>query len=140
MVGRLTVGIPRWSPFSLVLFLVWMAPIFAELEGRIMEDVLSVPVEFTSYVDGLHCGLYDERRSWRGLEKVERRELKEELLDRVLVVLNKVAGEKGFPIAEVKAECLFMHSRIGRRGTRGVADQVEGLGLILDDELDFGQY
>ena len=60
--GRSTVGVPQGSPLSSVRFLVWMAPILVEM---------GVGIEFPSYVDDLHCGLYDERASCRGVEEVE---------------------------------------------------------------------
>ena len=90
-VGRSMVGVPKGSPLSPVLFLVWMAPILVEMERRICEEVPGVGVEFPSYVDDLHCGLYDERASCRRLEEVERREGMGDLVDRVSVVLKEVA-------------------------------------------------
>ena len=65
-VGRSAIGVPQGSPLSTVLFLAWMAMILVEMERRIHEEVPVVGVEFPSYIDDLHCGLYDERAScWR---------------------------------------------------------------------------
>ena len=52
-------GVPQGSPLSPVVFLVWMAPIVVEIQQQIREKVPGVGVEFPSYVDDLHCGLYD---------------------------------------------------------------------------------
>ena len=49
-------GVPKGSPLSLVLFLVWMVPIRVEMERRIRKEVPGVGVKFPSYVDDLPCG------------------------------------------------------------------------------------
>ena len=110
-VGRSKTGVPQGSPLSPVLFLVWMAPILAEMERRIKEEVLGVSVEFPSYVDDLHCGLYDEGRMARELGTIDRRERMEELLDRVSAVLKEVAAECGLPLAEDKQERLVLRNK-----------------------------
>ena len=139
-VGRLSTGVPQGSPLSPVLFLVWMAPILTEMERRIKEEVPGVGVEFPSYVDNLHCGLYEDGRAVRDLQGVDRKERMEELLDRVSFVLKEVAAERGLPLAEDKEERLVLRSKNGRRGRRGVAEKVKWLGVILDEDLDFGQH
>ena len=72
--GRLVMGVPQGSLLSPVLFLVWLAPILIEMEQRIREEVPGIGVEFPSYVDNLHCRLYDERGPCRRMEEVEGRE------------------------------------------------------------------
>lgn len=64
----------------------------------------------------------------------------EEALERVSSVLKEVAMEWSFPLAEDKEERLILRSKSGRRGRRGVAEQVKWLWVILDDELNFSQY
>ena len=59
--GAAAKGVPQGSPLSLVLFLVFIAPILKEMERRVKEEVGRVEVQFLSYVDDLHCGLYDMR-------------------------------------------------------------------------------
>ena len=117
-----------------------MAPILAEMEWRIKEEVPGVSVEFPSYVDDLHCGLYDGGRMTRELGTIDRRERMEELLDRVSVVLKEVAAEHGLPLAEDKEERLVLRNKNGRRGRRAVAEKVKWLGVILDEDLDFGPH
>ena len=70
-------GVPQGSPLSPALLLVFMAPILEEMECRVKEEVGRVEVQFPSYVDDLHCGLYDMRDTEE--EKVKR----ERMQDRV---------------------------------------------------------
>ena len=81
--GRSTLGVPQGSPLSPVLFLVRMSPILSQMEKRIVEEVPGVAVEFPSYVDDLHCGLYETGRAVGGLDEVGRKERMEDLWDRV---------------------------------------------------------
>ena len=117
-----------------------MAPILSEIERRIVEEVPGVAVEFPSYVDDLHCGLYKTGRAVGRLDGVERKERMEELLDRVSVVLKEVAADYRLPLAEKKEERMVLRNRSGKRGRRGVAEKVKWLGGILDKDLDFGQH
>ena len=110
------------------------------MERRIKEEVPGVGVEFPSYVDDLHCGLYDGGRAVRVGSVMDRKERMEDLLGRVSVVLKEVAAERGLPLAEDKEERLVLRCRSGRRGRRGVAEKVKWLGVILDEDLDFGQH
>ena len=110
------------------------------MKRRIKEEVPGVSVEFPSYVDDLHCGLYDGGRMARELGAIDRRKRMEELLDRVSAVLKEVAAERGLPLAEHKEERLVLRNRNGRRGRRGIAEKVKWLGVILDEDLDFGPH
>ena len=133
-------GVPKGYPLSLILFLVLLALILVELERRIREEVPGVGVEFPSYVDNLHYGLYDERVSCRRLWELERLEEMADLVDRVSVVLKEVAADRGLPLAEDKEEGLILIGGGGRRGKRGVSKKVMWLGVILDKDLDFGAH
>ena len=105
-----------------------------------MEEVPGVAVEFPSYVDDLHCGLYETGRAVGRLDGEERKERMEDLLDRVSVVLKEVATDYRLPLAEDKEERLVLRNSSGKRGRRGVAEKVKWLGVILEEDLDFGQH
>lgn len=139
-VGASSNGVPQGSPLSLVLFLVWMAPILREMERHVVEEVSGVGLEFPSYVDDLHCRLYVGWRSVGGLDTIERKERMEDLLDRVSSTIKVVAGERGLPHAEDKEETHVLYDKTGHRGQRGIADKVKWLEVILDEYLDFGQH
>lgn len=117
-----------------------MALILLEIERQIKEEVPGVGVEFPSYVDDLPFGLYDDRRATRGLEEVERRECMQDLVTRVSNVLKEVAEELRLPLAEDKEERLILRSKGDRRGGRGEVEKVKWLGVILDEDLDFGPH
>ena len=102
-----------------------MAPILVKMEWWIREEVPGVGVELPSYVDNLHCGLYDKGVSCRWLEVVERRESMVDLVNWVSTVLKEVAAERGLPLAEDKDERLILQGRSGRRGRRGVCEKVK---------------
>ena len=58
-----------------------------------VEEVPGVGVEFPSYVDDLHCGLYIGRRGVGNLHAIGRRERMGGLLDRVSTTHKEVARE-----------------------------------------------
>ena len=92
-------GVPQGSPLSPVLFLVFMAPILEEMERRVKEEVGMVEVQFPSYMDDLHCGLYD----MRGAEEEEvKRERMQDLVARVQRVVAEVAAVQELPLAADK--------------------------------------
>ena len=68
--------------------MIWMAPILQEMERRLVEEMPGLRIEFPSYVDDLHCGLYNERVGGRGEEELDRRESMGEWLDRASVVIK----------------------------------------------------
>ena len=132
-------GGPQGSPLSPVLFLVFMAPILEEMERRVKEEVGRVEVQFPSYVDDLHCGLYD----MRGAEEEEaKRERMQDLVTRVQRVVAEVAAEQELPLAADKEESMVLRGGWGRKKTRknGIVEKVRWLGVILDDRLDFKEH
>ena len=131
---------PHGSRLSPILFLVWLALILVEMERRIWKEVPGVGVEFPSYIDDLHCRLYDRRVSCRGMEEVERRELMVDLVDRVSVVLKEVAAERSLPLAEDKEERIILRGGGDRRGRRGDGEKVKWLWVIVDEDLEFGAH
>ena len=110
-------GVPQGSPLSPVLFLVFMAPILEEMERRVREEVGRVEVQFPSYVDDLHCGLYD----MRGAEGEEvKRERMQDLVTRVQRVVAEVAAEQELPLAADKEESMGLRGGCGRKKNRKI--------------------
>ena len=107
-----------------------------------MEEVAPATVDFPSYVDDLHCGIYVRGGGTRKAlsDPLEARERMEDLLDRASTTIKEVAVARGVPLAEDKEERLILHDRKGRRGRRGVVEKVKWVGVILDEELDFGPH
>ena len=56
------------------------------------------------------------------------------------MLLNEVAAERGLPLVEDKEERLILWSGGGRRERREVSEKVKWLGVILDEDLDFGPH
>ena len=132
--GTATKGVPQGSPLSPVLFLVYMAPILKEMEHRVKEEVGRVAVRFPSYVDDLHCGLYDRRGAEDEVMKCERMQ---DLMSRVQRVVAEVAVKQQLPLAANKEELMVIKGGCGRKKTRsGLVEKVKWLGVILDDRLD----
>ena len=96
-------------------------------------------VQFPSYVDDLHCGLYDRRVVG---EEEGKRERMQDLVTRVQRVVTKVAAEQRLPLAADKAEAMVLRGGCGRKKRRknGLTEKVKWLGVILDDRLDFKEH
>ena len=56
------------------------------------------------------------------------------------MVRKEVRTEYRLPLAEDKEERLVLRNRSGKHARRGVAEKVTWLGVILDEDLDFGQH
>ena len=132
-------GVPQGSPRSPVLYMMFMALILEEMERRVKEEVGRVDVQFPSYVDDLHCGLYD--RQGTGEEGVKRERM-QDLVASVQLVVAEVAAEQGLPLDADKEESMVLRGGYGRKKRRrnGLAEKVKWLGVILDDRLDFKEH
>ena len=113
-----------------------MAPILEEMERRVKEEVGRVEVQFPSYVDDLHCRLYDRRGAGEEQVKYERMQ---DMIARVQRVVAEVAAEQSLPLAADKQESMVLRGGGGRKKRRrnGLAEKVKWLRVILDDSLDF---
>ena len=76
-----------------------MAPILEEMERRVKEEVGRVDVQFPSYVDDLHCGLYDRRVA--GEEEAERERMQDLVarVQRVLTAGGRHVGAVGLDVS-----------------------------------------
>ena len=102
------------------------------------EELRRVDVQFPTYVDNLHCGLYDRRGA--GKEEV-RRERMQDLVSRVQKVVAEVVAEQQLPLAADKEELLVLSGAGGSKKRRnGLTEKVKSLGVILDDCLDFKEH
>ena len=106
--GAAAKGVPHGSPLSPVLFLVFMAPILEDMERPVKEKVGRVEVQFPSYVDDLHCGLYDRRGAG---EEEDKRERMQDLIARVQRVVAEVAAEQRLPLAADNEESMVLRGR-----------------------------
>ena len=108
------------------------------MERRVKEELRREDVQFPTYVDNLHCGLYDRRGA--GKEEV-RRERMQDLVSRVQKVVAEVVAEQQLPLAADKEELLVLSGAGGSKKRRnGLTEKVKSLGVILDDCLDFKEH
>ena len=108
------------------------------MECRVKEEVRRVDVQFPSYVDNLHCGLYDRRGA--GKEEVKRERM-QDLVSRVQKVVAEVVAEQQLPLAPDKEELLVLSGTCGSKKRRnGLTEKVKSLGVILDDCLYFKKH
>ena len=137
--GAAAKGVPQGCPLSAVLFLVFMAPVLEVMERRVKEEVGWVDVQFPSYMDDLHCQLYDR---WGAGEEEEKRERMQDVVARAQRVVDEVAAEQRLPLATDKKKSMVLRGGCGRKKRRwnGLAERVKWLGVILDDRLDFKEH
>ena len=64
----------------------------------------------------------------------------EDLLGKVSRTIKEVGGERALPLAEDMEEHLILRIKTGRRGWRRLIEKVKWLGVILNEDLDFGPH
>ena len=132
--GKTNVGVPQGSesPLSPVVFLIYMAPILEEMEGRLSRE-LRLEVEVPSYVDDMLVCITDPkgRRNIRAaLEKAD-------------TIMNGVAERWRLPLEAEKHEKLVFNRGgpgSGRRKTRSEVGRFKWLGIIVDEDLQFDHH
>jgi len=55
--GKTNIRAPQGSPLSLLIFLIWMAPIITKMEEVLKNRWPTFDLELPSYVDNLHLGV-----------------------------------------------------------------------------------
>ena len=118
---------------------MFLALILEEMEHQVKEEVGRVDVRFPSYMDDLHCGLYD--RQGVGEEEVKHERM-QDLVGKVQRVVAEVAAEQRLPLAVDKEESIVLRGGCRWKETRrnGLAKKVKWLRVILDDRLDFKEH
>ena len=118
---------------------MFLALILEEMEHQVKEEVGRVDVRFPSYMDDLHCGLYD--RQGVGEEEVKHERMQDQVA-RVRRVVTKVAAEHKLPLAADNEESMVLKGGCRRKKDRknGIAEKVRRLGVILDDRIDFKEH
>lgn len=102
------------------------------------EEVGRVSVRFLSYVDNLHCWLYNGRSAGDALKKLERMQ---DLVRRVQRVGAEVAVEHRLPLVADKEESVVLEGGCGRKKRRGgVVEKLKWLRVNLDDRTDFEEH
>lgn len=134
--GKTNLEVLQGSPLSLVIILIWMAPILKGMESRVKCEV-GVDIELPLYVDDIYLGIYDWKyQATRVGEQEEDDNMAEELMERANRALKEVAEERGLPLEEAKEERLILET--GRKQNRRKERKwVKWLGIILDDQLEF---
>ena len=137
-VGKTNVGVPKGSPLLSVLFLIWIAQILEEKERRIRWEG-GVNIELPSYVDDIHLGIYDHRRRGAGIQDLDGEgEATGDLLARADCVLTELALEQGLTQEDSKEEKLILQKGGRKKRKRNKEmERVKGLGVILDEDLEF---
>ena len=107
--GKTNIGAPQGSPLSLVIFLLWMAPIITKMGEALKNRCPTFDLELPSYVDDLHL----EVSIW---EKIMARGMKmDEVLDEADKIVNKIAVENHLSLEDSKHERLIQKKRGGKR-------------------------
>jgi len=130
--GKTNIGAPQGSPLSLVIFLIWMAPIITKMEEALKSKWPSFDLELPSYVDDLHLrvSIWDKIKA-RGIDM-------EGILDEADKIINRIAAENHLPLEDSKHEKLVLRNN-RRKKNKGVK-WVKWLSIIMNESLTFTEH
>lgn len=115
-----------------------MAPILEEMEQHLQEEVGRVTVQFQSYMNDLHCGLYDRQGA---KDDTGKRERMQHLVVRAQRVVAEAAAEFQLPLAANKDQSIHIRNGCGRKKrSGGIVKKVKWLGVILEDFLNLKEH
>jgi len=130
--GRTNIGALQGSPLSLVIFLIWMAPIITKMEEALKRYWPMFNLEIPSYVDDLYLGV----SIW---ERIMARSIKmDEVLDEADKIVNRIVAENHLPLEDLKHERLVLQKK--RRKKNKDVKWVKWLGIIMDESLTFKEH
>lgn len=128
--GKTNLGAPQGSTLSLVIFLIWMAPIIRELEIEIRAAAGPWDNELPSYVDDLHLNICIWDRTHAGLDM-------DLILERADRAVHRVAAYH-LPLEDSKHERLVLRTK--RRGKKAEVKFVKWVSFVLDESLSFKEH
>ena len=95
-------------------------------------------VQFQSYMNDLHCGLYDRQGAE---DDTGKRERMQHLVVRAQRVVAEAAAEFQLPLAADKEQSMRIRNGCGRKKRSGrIVKKVKWLEVMLDDFLDFKEH
>ena len=130
--GKTKVGVPQGSPLSLVVFLIYMAPILEDMEQHV-SVATGLDIEVPSYIDDIMACVLD----MGGVENLK------EVLKSVDRVVGAVAATWELPLEKEKHEEIVFNQGgegSGKRKRRSEVEKVKWLGIIVDHTLDFDHH
>ena len=127
--GRTNVGVPQGSPLSLVIFIIFMAPILEEMEAKLTAE-LQTNIEIPSYVDDILVCILDKEKKGDMRAK----------LDQANMIVNQTAAKWTRPLEKDKHETIvFNRGGTGNWKRKQIAEveRVKWLAIILGETLEF---
>jgi len=125
----MNIGAPQGSPFSPVIFLIWMAPIITKMEKALKNRWPTFYLNLPLYVDHLHLGVSIwERIMTQGIKM-------DKVLDEADKIVTRIAAENHLALEDLKHKRLVLKKK--RRKKNKDVKWVKWLGIIMDKSLTF---